>query len=377
MKIAIVQFYPYHEEVLVPQIDYLYNNHKLYIAAPESVFNNDYISHYKDKIHPIIYKNHTRKKIFFLTRIFSILYKYIILLKYHKREIFDIIIFNTITYKFHYSIIKLFLKNVKKIQIMHNSQSFIIKNNINYLKLFFNNLIISYDAYSRFKNDINLLFLPPSPPIDWFYPLLSLNIIKDKNNFNIIFDDSYINIVIPGSVDEKRRNYSSLFSALGKYKNKHALKFKIYLLGKISSNIIEKLKNDGLCNIIYYYTEFISGYDMINCIKKADAVAFLLDSKLGENLHLYNNYKVSGTIGLCLSFGSPCIVSDEFFLESTLKNKAIVYPKDNIDYILSQIESGVLTKDYFTNLRSLPLDSKCSYEFQQEHYIKTLGIEND
>lgn len=359
---------------MAPQINFLYNDHEIFIAAPESVHNNDYISHFKNNYNAIIYKNSPRGKTSFFSRFFSIFIKYIILFKYHKLNKFDVIIFNTITKDFHFFLIKLFLNKVKKIHIMHNSQRFLNKKRLKILNLFFNNLLISYDAYNRFKNDIDNLIIP-LPMINWFYPLLPFSIIEDKKCFNITFNNSLINIIIPGSINEERRNYSSLFKALEVYKFKNDLKFKIYLLGKISFDMLEKIKILGLENIIIYFTEFISGLDMLNCLKNTDALAFLLDSKIGKNFINYNKYKVSGTTNLCLSFGTPCIVSDEYLLEDALREKALIYPNDKIGFIFEQIENGSLTKETFLKLRSLPLNTQCSYNYQKEHYLNALGIQ--
>ena len=373
MNIVLVQFYPYHEEVLAPQINFLHHDeHKLYIAAPESVFKNDYLINLKEYFVPVLFKNTYHRKFSFFFRIFSILKKYKILFKYHNKYHFDMIIFNTITKNFHYYLINKYFKNIKKIQIIHNSYP-IIKNKGKYLKLFYMNLFLSRDIHKYFLESLNLD--NDDNLTGWFCPLLSDDNIN-KKNISINFNDSYINIVIPGVVNEERRNYNSLFNALEKYRNNTHLKFKVYLLGKISKEMIDKLINKGINDLLTYYTEFVSGDDMLNCIKNADAVAFLLDSKLGDNFSYYNKNKVSGNTNLCLSFGTPCIVSDEYLLENALKNKAIIYPNDNIDIIFDNIENGIVTKESLKELRSLNIDSQYSFSFQKKQYLKALGLTN-
>jgi hypothetical protein len=370
MNIALVQFYSYHEEVLSPQIDFLRHEHKLFIAAPSSVINNDYISCYKEQFEPILFKKNGSS---FLARLFSIFGKYIILNKAHKKYNFDIIIFNTITKYFHIKLINFFFKDIKKIHIIHNGKLYKSKlKRAKYLNNFYTNLFISHDIYNKFhdlsKND------KKTPSINWFCPLLPSDIIKDYNSKNIVLNENDINIVIPGSVDIKRRNYFSLFKALEKYKNKNSLKFKIFLLGKIKPDTLDYLKLKGIDSLITYFTEYVGGHDMLYCVKKADAVAFLLDSGMGKSFLDYNSYKLPGAVNLCLTFSTPCIVSNELKLEFSLHDKAMFYMKDNIDSILEAIEDGSITKLDFDKLKSVTLDAQYGYLYQKEHYLKALGL---
>ena len=371
MKIALVQFYEYHEEVLAPQISFLENDHNIFLAAPKTVFNNEYISFYRESFNSICFTEFKYLKSLVLFRIISIINKYIFLYKNHRKYRFDLIVFNTITKNFHYSLIHFLFNKVKNIQIIHNLYP-LTKNNGKYLNRFFNNLFLSHDIHQNFVNSI--ANANKETLSNWFCPLLPINFISDYKSENIVFDNSVINIVIPGSVDERRRNYASLFEALKKYIYKKNLKFKIHLIGKISFTMIEKLKNYGIESLITYFTSYVSSKDMLYCIKNADAVVFLIDSKIGENYILYNNYKVSGTTNLCLSFGTPCVVSDEYKIENALRDKAIFYPNDDIGTVLEKIENGNLTKEHFSRLRSLPLNAEYSFENQKNRYLNALGI---
>jgi hypothetical protein len=372
MNIALVQFYPYHEEVLSPQIEFLYRDHKLFLAAPKTVFDNDYISFYNQSYQAVKFPSLLFSSSLFLPfRITSILFKYAILFKAHINHHFDIIIFNTITKKFHFKIINLLFKNTKTIHIIHNSSAFISKKESNSLSIFHSNFFLSQGIYHHFIAK-TASYAPT--PVNWFCPLLSGSIIENYESEKIRFDTSFINIVIPGSVDNKRRNYESLFFALVKYKNKNDITFKIYLLGKTNTDTQKKIKEMGIENIVITFTEYIAGKDMLYGIKNADAVAFLIDSKMGENFTFYNNYKVSGTTNLCLSFGTPCIVSTEYNLEKSLHNKALFYKNDKIGIVFDKIESGDLTKEYFARLKSLPLNNEYSFEYQRNQYLKAIGI---
>lgn len=370
MNIAIVQFYSYHEEILSPQIEFLINHCNIFLAAPANVFENDYIKPYINLIHPILFKNHNynKSKLKFILRIYSILKKYFILFLNNSKYKFDLIIFNTINKDFHYTIINCLFKNCKKIQIIHNSYNL----NYNNFKLFCNNIFLSHNIYEKSKNEPKIINKHIN--FAWFCPLLPLNLIENYKSNKIFFDPSLINIVIPGTVEAERRNYSSLFSALKKYKSKNELKFKIYLAGKINENMISVINNYKINHIITYFTEFISGKDMLYSIKNCDAVAFLIDSKLGDNFKYYNNYKVSGTVNLCITFNKSCIVSDEYSIEAALKNHVVTYQNDNFLTIFEKIEDGIITKEYFEKLNSKPIDEMYSFAFQQKQYLKSIGL---
>jgi hypothetical protein len=79
---------------------------------------------------------------------------------------------------------------------------------------------------------------------------------------------------VPGSVDHSRRNYRGPFEALRKINNPSPL-FQV----------------------------------------------------VGTNYQLCNKFEASETLVLCLNFGIPRIVSDDFPIDNTLKDRALVYPE--------------------------------------------------
>jgi hypothetical protein len=118
----------------------------------------------------------------------------------------------------------------------------------------------------------------------------------------------------------------------------------------------------------------VPGDEMLQTIKSADAIAFLVDKNIGDNYQLYNKYKASGTSVLCLSFGLPCIVSSDFHVDSALKDRSIIYPGSNIQKIFIDIMNGTLSKKYFTELKKKPLPIMYSADFQRSHYRKIIGL---
>jgi hypothetical protein len=132
----------------------------------------------------------------------------------------------------------------------------------------------------------------------------------------------------------------------------------------------------GLGQIIKSFTGYVPGQDMISYVKNADAIAFLIDSGIGDNFELYNKYKASGSSVFCLSFGIPCIVSDCFTIDRDLKKRAIIYPGTHIEYVFNDILSGKITKKLLKTLKDTPMPYQYSYDYQKKHYRKLIGIDN-
>jgi hypothetical protein len=291
MKIALVQFYNYHEEVLSPQIDFLLPDNKLFIFAPSAVLGNDYIKYYETKIHKKILLD--IKVSGFLSipiKIISIFVKYLQLYASVKSENCDMIIFNTINKPFHFILIKILFSLEEKIHIIHNAQLYLTKNRMAKLAIFKKNLFISQDVYNFYLSKNN--GRASLSNFGWFSPALSEEIISTPSDNKLI--DSKINVVIPGIVKDYRRNYAGLFSVLQGLKQDD-MPFNIILLGKCDAQKQKEIIDLGLSRMITVFPEYIPGNEMLYYIKHADIVAFLIDPTIGENFQYYNRYKASGT----------------------------------------------------------------------------------
>jgi hypothetical protein len=382
LNIALVQFYPYHEEVVGPQIDFLLRGNNLFLAAPKALFRNEYITAaapspppHNGRFKAIMFSDtkFPNSPFFAPFRLLSITLKYLKLYAYHLYHRFDMIIFVTLTKDFHFLFIKLFFGKAEKIHIMHNADYFLSPRTAKFLRPFKKNLLLSETAFKRFSKETASSIDPEK--VDWFCPLLTAGLASGYQSAIMDTGGAVINIVVPGGVDKSRRNYASLFRAAEQFKNSGNLKFKIYLLGKRGPEIRRFLRERGLDKIIITFDGYVPGGDMLYCVKNADAAAFLLDSKMEGNFSRYNTYKTSGATNLCLTFGTPCIVSSEYNLEEALKSRAVVYENDRIETVLDDITNGKLTKGYFSALRALPLPEKYRYENQRDHYRKTIGID--
>jgi hypothetical protein len=357
---------------LAPQIDFLLPDNELFIAAPEEIFSNDYIKSFHGKIKKISFSSQKYNKSIYNIplRIFSIFFKYRQLNKVVKKENIKLIIFNTINKHFHFKFIHFYFKNIDKIHIVHNAQLFIEQKKIKALAMFKNNLFISQDVFNHCQKEI---LGGAAGNINWFFPGLG-SFVSPEDGEKYSCKDKII-IVVPGSVDYSRRNYEGLFDALEKIGGFSPI-FQIILLGKISPEHQNEIDRRGLGAIIKTYDKYVSGEEMLQTIKYADAVAFLIDKNIGNYYQLYNKFKASGTSVLCLSFGAPCIVSDDFHIDDALRDRSIVYPGSNIGKIFIDIMNGTLSKKYFMELKKKPLPIIYSAEGQRLQYREILGLSN-
>jgi hypothetical protein len=367
MKIALVQFYSYHEEVLAPQIDFLLPDNEVFVAAPSRVFEHDYMAGFNSHIKKIVFDNnrYDKHKIMQIPfRMISILLKYVRLYKYIRQHTVELIIFNTITKPFHFRLIRFFFKKIEKYHIIHNGQLFTKPKVAKSLLMFKKNIFISFDVYSYFINNHHQI---DSRYFDWFFPGLAVFGSK-SNSDNSEESNNIITIVVPGAVEYDRRNYDGLFNALNA-----PPPVQIILLGKIAVEVQREIMDRRLDKIIKTYMTYVPGEEMLQSIEKADAIAFLIDKNIGDNCCLYNRYKASGTSVLALSFGIPCIVSSDFALDDGLREKAIIYPGSHIECVFQDIITGKLTKKYFKELKEKPLAPIYSLDYQRHHYRALLA----
>jgi glycosyltransferase involved in cell wall biosynthesis len=388
-KIALVQFYGYHEEVLAPQINFLLPENEVFVAAPTKVLNHDYLK--KFTINRIEFKDKTSNPSHIFSklwvkaqrRIFIMIFMLYCCAKINK---FDLIIFNTIEDKFyHLKLILFFFKRFKKIHLIHNLTSYLNPppepaEKIHCLARFDKNLFISKEVYeycaatilSRYTIDLSLF--------DWFFPGL-WGLHSGVTGGGGIPLDRNLRFVVPGNVTQYRRNYQGLFETMEKLQNQYdVLPFEIILLGQCPNEIKNYIDGKGLKNI-KTFDRYVDGDMMIDYLESADAVLFLIDKEIGESekgekVRNYNRGQISGTSVICLSFGIPCVSSDDFKIDEALKEKAVMYSGSNIESFFKDIITGVLTKDSFKALKTKAISPPDIYSFDFQKRLYNKMVEN-
>ncbi|MCF2141415.1 MAG: hypothetical protein K9W44_15265 [Candidatus Lokiarchaeota archaeon] len=279
-------------------------------------------------------------------------------------------------------IFNLKFKNPKKIAIVHNvNKWFLVRGSIYYFidLLFKSRYISQFDAYivmspvvktylKSFINNKNIFFFPgeenyssePNP----YHKL-------EKLDQNIIHNGNYIEIVVPGMISEKRREYINLLLVLKQfYKNNPTSKIRINLLGSINNKENDQDRDKILeiineCNNlspiegerIKYGKKFIPMEEFTKTLEKADLI--LSNAKvfnlLEDRLEIYGITKITGISYIIYRYEKPAIIPNHQNILLGFDNQFIKFSNytDIID-IFNQIEKKeinleILKRNAFRN----------------------------
>lgn len=193
---------------------------------------------------------------------------------------------------------------------------------------------------------------------------------------------SNIKIVIPGTINSDRRNYTVILNAFSLYlKKEKNNQIELILLGKptgkaddISITInqiheIEKLDE----NAIKYWENFIPNDEFEREMINSDILLSNLVEKYPykKNIEIYGLTKESGITSLMLNYQKPCIVYGNFQLPKVLiKHSLKVHSESEL---ISFFQSVNKRKDLIFKLSDQYPDSIISYKKQaNESFVKLL-----
>ena len=216
-------------------------------------------------------------------------------------------------------IAKINIKCEKKIFIVHNVNKWVQKKISSNLKHFLDSFFKPH-FFSQFD-----AFITMGPNIKEYFKSLK----KDKPVFFFPFDQSSqelinkkssketINIVLPGMITEKRRDYNVVLKIIEKYYSDYPnSKIRIKFLGRIYSdkyNFVSKFSdniNKKFGKKIFYWTSFIPELEFENEIKNADFLLsnLKISSKLVNRVEIYGKTKESGISFIIYKYEKIAIV---------------------------------------------------------------------
>jgi hypothetical protein len=162
-------------------------------------------------------------------------------------------------------------------------------------------------------------------------------------------ENDYIKIVVPGMVDNKRRDYDQLFDVLKRhFENNPDTNIRICCLGKIKNKQYEEIikKINGEREYISFFTKFINDDEYDDHIRKSN---FLLsNSRMTEKRYdcteIYGITKESGTSYLIYAFAKPAIVPRYQILFVDMESQTLRYDNaEGLLDILHRIDRGDIT----------------------------------
>ncbi len=172
--------------------------------------------------------------------------------------------------------------------------------------------------------------IPTKKPIIWIPPRLSNKELFDKRK-NILADPRFFDkcrIVIPGTVDEGRRDYLSIFDRLEDISIKQK-NLEIILLGKMKAQVIRAIINKGkFSNMVKAFDGYIDKEKYQNEILNSHFVLLNL-----RYVPPYGKYKISGPEIDAASLGIPMIVPQNYIRGGDLHSGVAVEVKNIGDSI--------------------------------------------
>ena len=164
---------------------------------------------------------------------------------------------------------------------------------------------------------------------------------KSKNEKN-----KRLQIVVPGQIEEHRRDYEILMDAFETILKKYNKKIDIYLLGypvgiygnKIINKCI-KLKEQGYN--IHFYTDFVPENEYEEIMKKSDILVLSIRIKtrgMGLITEYYGITKGSAAVFEGIQYGKPMIVPKNFNLVKQLESSTLRFlDSNNLGEVLSDL----------------------------------------
>lgn len=177
------------------------------------------------------------------------------------------------------------------------------------------------------------------------------------SNFNRVQQDD-VNIVIPGGVSQKRRDYDHIFKTIRTLKTDQ--RFTFIFLGKAQGEelkALEKLSGNLPANItIHYFKERVSAEDYDLWMAKADVLwcPVQQQTEFFSQIEIYGKTKMTGNVGDAIKYG-----------------KLAVFPKNyssQLDFIIPENEN---IAEQFQQLKRQSFDFQKNYS--KESIRKKLG----
>lgn len=196
---------------------------------------------------------------------------------------------------------------------------------------------------------------------------------KTKKDDEIIF-------VVPGQVEEHRRDYDVVMDAFKNVFKKHGNKIKLYLLGypvgvygKRIHNRSEELKKQGY-NIMFY-DDFVPEDEYNDTMKNVDFLILpikILSRGVGVTPEYYGTTKGSAAVFEAIQYARPMVVPDEFNMLSEMESSTLKYK--NASDMADQINKLVENHDKIKSLQNEAYQNseKFSLEKLQDYFVEEI-----
>lgn len=317
-EIAIFE-HKYHEELLLPQINLLLQQgHKVHLITSNAIANTDSLTQVRDYVSIYTYKN--------TSRILSKLKMLIDIPRYLKKHKIDLLVINTLDSTFCSQLLNR-VKTVTTIGLIHNADNFTPGKEFHACLEKVNSRLVLSDYISQYLKS---------------YGITSTPVYLTDFNQNIHSTESAENetvrIVIPGQLDNNRRDYRSLLDACP-----HDANIKIVLLGNATKNdgpcITQKIKEKKLEKQFLWFDHYVPHTEFIKVISTADYIMPLIHS----NCTIYERYmkcKTTAAFMWAIAFKKPILMEKNFATIDEFSGSSIFYDLSSLNKLLAQLSTN-------------------------------------
>jgi len=234
---------------------------------------------------------------------------------------------------------KIMLRRVKKFFVLSE-----------YMK----NALSKFAKKNNFKLEDLLLFYQPK-----FNSLPSIK--KPDNEFWI---------VVPGSVEYKRRDYISLLNAIRKEPLHPSIK--LIILGRYKQNIFPEfqtlLDETGLegKQIITFGKEFVSNEMFHSYVQQSDLILPLMYPSGSKN-DMFGRYKFSGTFNISFGYKTPMLLDQSFDDFEDLKNCSFFHETGDLVKAINAFPNR--KQELETMHQTMLTDPRFDIQYQMKKYV--------
>lgn len=363
MNVLLIEFNFFHDEVLLPQIDFIFeetlnnDDFNLFLIINKDILTRGIfdLSIYKNLVKKIKF-NSIKKRYGRKFKYLNYIYVFKTLFFIYTNKI-NTIVFNTIDIRNEdiEFLLKMLPDDINKIGIIHNGKL---------IDKFYDNYDKIYVLSELVEKSLN------KNKIDYIYPIL----YKNKNKEHCINTNKF-DICIPGNIEKNRRDYQ--FAVDFVIENKFFCKsnnIKFIILGNI--NTMDGLE---LKNIIYkskikkhfqLFDGFIAYSQFMKNIHNSDIIMPLIHDNV-KSFSEYNVNKISASFSMAYSFNKPLLMHAFFEKNDEFNKFSFFYDSKNSLKNLLQtiINNKTLLQHKIYELRN---EKKFSFEYQKNKYLNSL-----
>jgi len=198
-----------------------------------------------------------------------------------------------------------------------------------------------------------------------FYPILKTSPKLDRSPSH-----NELRLMIPGNIEQKRRDYQSLIDILKMGKSKLKKKVKFILAGNINKgdgpNIKKAISENGLDDYFEIFEQFIENSTFEQLALEANYILPLVHPGI-QDFEKYRSTKISGSFNVAYSFRTPLFMHEAFSSIEEFKSVAKFYTEEHLIEAINQLQPEVreIEQHYAVN-------RKYDFDYQADSFFKTV-----